>query len=488
MTVFRPSTRPLDVLRLPLLGRLLRWRWGRLALQLPLTLIALLLVLDGFTGPQQASRNLATVAPWVHFRGVVVLVLLLAGNLVCMSCPFTLPRTLAQRWSSRGRRFPRRLRNKWVAIISLLLLFLAYEALDLWASPLLTAWLIIAYFAAAFLLEILFTESAFCKYICPLGTFNFVYSTASPTRIGVRDADVCRTCAGKECINGSYNPTPVIRVDAIPGGQRTVRRGPDGVLGCGTLLYPPQMTSSLDCTLCLDCARACPHGNVGLFARLPGRELFQPDAWPKRWDVSLLVIVLAFMGLTNAFGMTPPVYELQRTLAQWFGVTSDGVFIGLILFVGGVVLPVGLALAAGRLAQWLTRTTRTTSLRHTVAAFAPAFVPLGFGVWFAHYSFHFFVAPLTIIPVIQEFLGQPGDWLNFSGTLDLTTIGLLQMLALLVGFLGSLTLANQAAARLYRRDAMAGLLPWALLLLALAFAAGYVFSLPMEMRGSILFG
>ncbi len=476
-----------DILRLPLVGRLLRWRRGRLALQLPLALAALLLVLDGFTGPQQASRNLATVAPWVHFRGVVVLALLLAGNLVCMSCPFTLPRTLAKRWSGGGRRFPRRLRNKWLAIASLFLLFVAYEALDLWASPLLTAWLIIAYFVASFVLELLFSESAFCKYVCPLGTFNFVYSTASPTQIGVRSPDLCRTCVGRECVNGSYRPAPLVRLDAIPGGQRAVKHGPDGTLGCGTLLFPPQMTGNLDCTLCLDCARACPHDNVGLFVRQPGRELFQPEAWPKRWDVSLLVIILAFMGLTNAFGMVPPVYDLQRALAQMLGIRSDWVLIGLIFLVGGVLLPIGLALLAGWLAQTFTAARHPYDLRQTVAAFAPAFVPLGFGIWIAHYSFHFLIAPLTIIPVIQEFLGQPGDWLKFSGTPDLTAIGLLQLLALLAGFLGSLLLANRAAARLYRRQAMPGLLPWALLLLALAFAAAIVFSLPMEMRGSVLF-
>ncbi|NWG18407.1 MAG: FesM [Chloroflexi bacterium] len=476
----------LDVLRLPLIGRLLCWRWGRLALQVPLLAAAVLLVIDGFTGPQLAARNLATVAPWVHFRGFAVLVLLLAGNLFCMACPFTLPRTLAKRLSLGGRRFPRRLRNKWIAIASLFLLFVTYEALDLWASPALTAWLIVAYFVASFVLEVVFTESAFCKYICPLGTFNFVYSTLSPTQIGVYDPDVCRACAGKECINGSYSPTPLVRLDDIPGGQREVRHGPQGTPGCGTLLFAPQIESNLDCTMCLDCVRACPHDNVGLFVRQPGRELLHPPAWPKRWDVSLLVMMLAALGLVNAFGMVPPVYELQRALIKTFGIQSEWLLIGLIFGVGGLLLPTVLALLAGVLSRALTR--KKLSLRHTVAAFTPAFVPLGFGVWFAHYGFHFLIAPLTIIPVIQEFLGQPGDWAAFSGAADSILIGLVQVAALVLGFLWSLALANRTAMRLYRRDAVPGLLPWALLLLALAFAAGYVFSLPMEMRGSLLMG
>ena len=221
-----------DVLHWPLVGRFLRHRHGRLALQALLTLGALALIIDGFVGPQSAARNLATVTPWVHLRGLVVIVLLLAGNLFCMGCPFTLPRSLAKRLARRGRRFPQRLRNKWLAIFSLFALFFLYEYLDLWASPWLTAWLIIAYFVGSFVLEAIFTESAFCKYICPLGSFNMVYSTLSPTRIAVKSPDICASCVGHECVNGSYAPQPVIRLDDIPTGvagktrQVKVAQGP----------------------------------------------------------------------------------------------------------------------------------------------------------------------------------------------------------------------------------------------------------------------
>ena len=48
-----------DVLRLPVIGPLLRWRWGRLLLQSPLLAVATLILYDGFTGPQLAPENLA---------------------------------------------------------------------------------------------------------------------------------------------------------------------------------------------------------------------------------------------------------------------------------------------------------------------------------------------------------------------------------------------------------------------------------------------
>ena len=420
----------MDLLRLPLIGRLLRHRHGRLALQALLTLVALALIIDGFVGPQSAARNLATVTPWVYLRGFVVIVLLLAGNFFCMGCPFTLPRSLAKRLSGSGRRFPQRLRNKWLAIFSLFALFFAYEYLDLWASPWLTAWLIVAYFLASFILEAVFSESAFCKYVCPLGSFNMVYSTLSPTRIAVKSHDICATCVGKECVKGSYSPQPLIRIDeiGIAGSSETqtkeVVHGPSGTLGCGTELFAPQIRSNLDCTMCLDCVRACPHDNVSLFTRTPGAELSRADSWPRRWDISMLAIALGFMGISNAFGMAPPYYALQEWLAQNLGIANEFVVLLLIFGAINLLLPALASISAAWLGLRLTGFQKRDSLRDTLAAFAPAFVPIGFGIWFAHYSFHLLVGPGLIVPVIQEFLGGIGDWQRWSFSLDLNIIGL----------------------------------------------------------------
>lgn len=498
-----------DLLRVPGLGRLLRWRWGRLVLQLPLFILAALVIYDGFTGPQRAAENLATVTPWVHYRGLVVIALLLAGNLFCMGCPFTLPRTLAKRLSIRGRRFPQMLRNKWVAIAGLFVMFFLYEWLDLWASPVLTAWVVVFYFVASFVLEAMFAESPFCKYVCPLGAFNFAYSTASPLQITMRDGNVCAHCVGKECVNGSYATTSTVRVDEmplnradnpqyatvalaeIPTVKREVTHDKSGTPGCGTLLFVPQIQSNLDCIFCLDCARACPHDNVALIGRKPGRELFNPEAWPKRWDVSFFIIILAFMGVSNAFGMVPPVFDLMRDIGDILGTNSEFIVLLLLFLLLNIALPVILTLGVGQLVRILTNTTKKYSLRHTVAAFAPAFVPIGFGIWFAHYAFHFLIGIWTIIPVFQTFLidhriyllGTEPDW-SLAG-FDVGVVGLVQVAALVGGFLWSMMLAQRISLRLYRRQAMVGLLPWAALLLALMFVALQIFGLPMEMRGTV---
>src|SRR3972149_2205685 len=86
-----------DLLTLPLIGRFLKWRYARVTMQAGLLLLAAMMLFDGFTGSQIAPRNLATVAAWVHYRGFIVLALLLVGNLFCLACPFMIPRALGRR-------------------------------------------------------------------------------------------------------------------------------------------------------------------------------------------------------------------------------------------------------------------------------------------------------------------------------------------------------------------------------------------------------
>ena len=107
-------------------------------MQRVLLLISGFIIFDGLIGPQQAPKNLATVATWIHYRGFVVLALLLAGNLVCMACPFMLPREAA-RWLGKTwgiqQHLPRALRTKWLAAVLLMISFFIFELFVLWATP-----------------------------------------------------------------------------------------------------------------------------------------------------------------------------------------------------------------------------------------------------------------------------------------------------------------------------------------------------------------
>src|SRR4051794_40350739 len=77
--------------------------------------IALAIVIHGLSGSQLAPKNLATVLVWVHYRGLLVLTLLFAGNFFCASCPLMLVRDWARRLHLPTRSWPNSLKNKWLA-------------------------------------------------------------------------------------------------------------------------------------------------------------------------------------------------------------------------------------------------------------------------------------------------------------------------------------------------------------------------------------
>jgi polyferredoxin len=466
-----------DLLTLPFLGRAAHWRYGRTVFQSAVFLAAAVMLVDGLIGSPLAAKNTATIGAWVHYRGLIVLALLFVGNLFCAGCPFLLTRGLARRLGRPTKRWPKALRNKWLAIGALVGMLFVYEWLDLWASPWLTAWVIIAYFVAAFLFEAFFTRDTFCLYVCPLGTFNFLYSSVSPTQVTNRRDQTCRDCVGHECINGQFD-----------GAGTLIQQG------CQLELYVPTIQSNLNCTLCMDCVRACPHDNVALVTRAHSDELLRRP-WHKRLDYAMLAVVAAFLGLLNAFAMTPPVYGLQTWLADLLNTNSEFVVLGFLFAIGVVVLPLAAVFGAAWVNRLGERESTTIRLRDLVIRYAYAFVPVGFAIWTAHYLFHFLIGPLTIVPALQAFfaevvgiplLGQP-DWtIAARAVTPLLVIRVIQLSALAIGlWLGGRT-ALRAARDATGRSGMGQALPWLLILLLLTLAAAYIFLQPMEMRGNVL--
>jgi polyferredoxin len=465
-----------DLLRWPWIGSLLRWRHARLVLQLPLLALSAALVLHGLFGPGFSSRNLATVGVWVHYRGLLVFGLLVAGNLFCMACPFLVPRDLARRWLRPRLHWPRPLRNKWVAVALFALMLFAYEHFDWWASPRATALLVVGYFAAALVVDALFRNASFCKFVCPIGQFNFVSSTLSPLEIRVGGPRACAACTTHDCIRGRRGP----------GGATEVR-------GCELALYQPLKRGNVDCTFCLDCVHACPHHNVVIAPRLPGSELWEDPRrsgigqFSRRPDLSALVLVFTFGALLNAFGMVSPVYAVLDAIARGLRLPGEAPALAILFGVGLVAEP---ALLVG-IASWATR--RATGSRESLLAIgtrhAYALAPIGFGVWLAHYAFHFLTGLLTVIPVAQAaaadlgapVLGVPAWGL---GGLPPRIVQPIETGLLVLGLTGSWIVAWRTAEREASGKRVQAFAPWAVLALVLFVAAMWLLSQPMEMRGT----
>ena len=120
-------------------------------------------------------------------------------------------------------------------------------------------------------------------------------------------------------------------------------------------------------------------------------------------------------------------------------------------------------------------------------------MPLGFGVWLAHYAFHFLTGFLTIVPVTQyaladlgwPLLGEP-NW-GLAG-LRPGAVYVLELGFLTLGLLGSIIVAVSLAQTDCPSAPRRAYLPWVVLHVVLWALAIWVLTQPMEMRGTFLGG
>jgi hypothetical protein len=127
--------------------------------------------------------------------------------------------------------------------------------------------------------------------------------------------------------------------------------------------------------------------------------------------------------------------------------------------------------------------------------YAYALVPLGFGMWLGHYSFHFFTSYATVLPTLQRLAGDLGwtlwgdpDWgsaccqavAGWHPRLEILFLDLGLLLSLYTGY----RIALAQSVRL--TQAMAALIPWGLLLVLLFLAGVWIVCQPMQMRGTLL--
>jgi cytochrome c oxidase assembly factor CtaG len=468
----RRSNRTLDLTALPLIGRWIRSYQVRRLIQTCLFLLAIAIVIDGFTGPQVAPMNLAGTLPWTHWRGFTVLALLIFGNFFCYACPFTFVRDLGRHFLRPRWNWPRFLRSKWIAILLIVLFLWSYEAFSLWNSPWLTAWVIVGYFGAAMLVDGLFRGASFCKYLCPIGQFHFVQSLLSPFEVKVRKPDVCTQCKTFDCIKGN-----------------------DSHRGCELRLFQPKKQSNMDCTFCLDCVQACPHENVGILATnnlkvvLDDRSSSSIGRFSHRIDIAFLIITLVFGSYANAASMTVPAIQWLSGWQFVFGIVPRPVVLAVFFLAAVFILPSAIFTALTLLSRRLFKLKQ--SAKELFASFVMGFIPLGAAMWFAHFIFHLFTGSHTPIPVIQRIAAQ--FHLTGSSTPNWTIKSWaipelldFEVLALDLGFLASLYIIWHISLRLRSepRTALPLFLLWSIFAIALFLVGIWILFQPMDMRGT----
>lgn len=426
-------------------------RLFKTSLQAILLILSFVLIAHGLWGPQFAPKNLTTTFVWVHYRGFLVLGILLLGNIFCMSCPFIFVRDGLRLFVSPKYLWPKKLRNKWTALFLFCAVLFCYEYFSLWSSPYRTALLMISFFAGALVVDLLFKKANFCKYLCPIGQFNFLSSTLSFKEVKSKNLSVCQSCSTQDCLRG--NKTLNLR-------------------GCELYLLMPKKIGNLDCTFCMDCVAACPVDNIHVTSVLPGEELWKEThrsgigKISERKDILALIIVFTFGSLLNAFAMIAPANILKQKIKDVIFLQSDLSILLLFFIFFLIVFPIALLGIPEILAR------KFGSQKYKLI---PTLLPTGFAIWCAHYSFHMLSGLFTFIPLITKW-PMPIHYMGLSPNLIMP----IQQGILFLGLIGSIIVVHALEKNNKIR------FTWSAVNTIITICALWILTMPMEMRGTFI--
>jgi hypothetical protein len=230
----------------------------------------------------------------------------------------------------------------------------------------------------------------------------------------------------------------------------------------------------MNCTLCLDCVKACPHDNVGITIGAPGRDLVRDPVrsslgrLSRRADVAALALVFVIAAFTSAAAM----------------VTSIG---------PGLAVPVAALVFvpwAGMMAWAARGRARLRSSGQVLCRLALALVPLGLSMWSAHVLFHLLTGWSSLWPVAQRVAADIGvhvlgeaSWGMVSPLVSADGMLRLQILLLDFGLLVSLYVGWRVVRGAGLR--LVPLVPWVTVAVSLYAVGVWTFLQPMAMRGMV---
>ncbi len=461
--------------RWPWIGKLLAWRPLQFVGTMPVLAGFTLIVLAGLVGTKVGGRNIAVMMTWAVWMSFLAVLLVPFGTRIwCFVCPLPIVGEFVQRGAvsevreatkngrygntffTLGRRWPRALGGPWLR----LLFFVALGSLSasLAGQPRWTAYLLLSLTLMALLMAVVWEHRAFCRYLCPVAAFISLYSVVGRVMVRSRDDEVCRGCKGKPCL-----------------------RGNDTGWACSFGLYVPRITRNVDCGICTECFKSCPHDNISLSWRRGGwtdRFASYGEAWQ-----AVALLVLAMLYSLTIHSPWPAVRDMANLVdkASW---SEFALYAGSMAALALAVVPLLYWLAVwwgntaarrnkqetGRTLPVLTGANGMTLQYTTGGVFKrtmPALIPLGLGMWAAF----FIPVVLTNFTFILYTLSDPFGWgwdlLGAAGMpwIQIWPSGIpwLQAVAVLTGVVLSLRKGYQLwlDERLEKRDALRGFAPTA---------------------------
>jgi transcriptional regulator with AAA-type ATPase domain/polyferredoxin len=226
-----------------------------------------LTVLFLYFGPSNPESNIGLTLGWYIGWPLLFFSFFFLARTWCSVCSFALPGTLLQNIVKPTRKTPAFIKNYsgWIMAVLCILVFWLEIIWDAYNNPYLTGGIILAITLSSILFSVLFSRRSWCRYLCPLGAVNAIFSMPSVVELRSNRHVCLNRCQSHACFAGDAD-----------------------VSGCPMFRHPYLVDNNRDCIMCSKCIKNCDNSSIQLNLRLAPQELWALET-PRRADSFLIV-------------------------------------------------------------------------------------------------------------------------------------------------------------------------------------------------------
>ncbi len=410
-----------NLLRLQTVRRVLASPLYPVLPRLVIGLILLFVLTTLLLGPAEPKKNLGLVLSWEVGWPLLVFFFFFLARTWCSICGLALPGWLAQIALKPRRQTPEFIKrySGWIAASLCILLFWVELAWNGYESPRLTAWILLSIITGAFIFSIFFERRVWCRYLCPLGNINALFSMSSILELRANSQMCMNHCSDHSCYNGSA-----------------------AVSGCPMFRHPFMVDNNRDCILCAKCIKNCRQDSIHLNLRLAPQELWNQRS--PRLEDNFLIVSLA--GIFHPFAMNQGYYLLDENWFRLLGHAqqSSGSVLSCSMFFFFCIL---LHLSGYALFALVMARMSGSSWKTTAAALGYGYIPLLLAAFLALYLEILMVGFSLVQANLLDFFGiagspLPGRLLSRDATM------VLQCITIIGGLFASLVACRNIVKRL----------------------------------------
>lgn len=373
--------------------------------------VLLITVLFLFFGPRDPQANLGLTIGWYIGWPLMFFSFFFLARTWCSVCPLAAPGTILQNIVKPKRKTPQLIKDYsgWIMAVLCIVVFWIEIVWDAYQNPYLTGGIILIITLGSILFSVLFSRRSWCRYICPLGAVNAIFSMPSVVELRSNRHVCLNRCQDHSCYVGDGD-----------------------MAGCPMFRHPYLVDNNRDCIMCAKCVKNCVNSSIQINLRLAPQELWALET-PRMADsfliVSMAAIFFPFALQTEFAGLVDWLVAgvaKSGVMLPAAGVASILFFALILLFQAGFYLTVSVEALYARIDKKL-----------LLSLSGYGIIPLILGGYMAVHMELFVGGAGRIVPDIEVLLGMQPVYENIR-LISADSTYVLQFLTVMGGLLASL--------------------------------------------------